>query len=124
MGGHRRTRSLVRAVLVAALSLVGSVGSAGAAIFLNGDYIQLPIDNTTQRGRFMAEGNVSGGKFNPAGTGGATGVDYWQPGTPVYNYTIAVGGSTFRINGVGWAVTPTVMVWLPPAATDTVLTVR
>ena len=68
MGGHRRTRRLVRAVLVAALSLAGSAASAGAAIFLNGDYIQLPIDNTTQRGRFMAEGNASGGKFNPAGT--------------------------------------------------------
>jgi hypothetical protein len=107
MSGHRTTATFIRAALAAAIWLLGAA-NAEAAIFLNGDYIQLPIDNTTLRGRFMAEGNASGGKFNPAGTGGASGVDYWQPGTPVYNYTIAVGGSTFRINGSGWAVAPTV----------------
>ncbi len=96
------------AILGGMIWFLAAASNAGAAIFLNGDYIQLPIDNTTQSGRFMAEGNASGGKFNAAGTGGATGVDFWQPGTPVYNYTIAVGGSTFRVNGTGWASAPTV----------------
>ena len=70
--------------------------------------IQLPIDNTSLRGRFMTEGDTSGAKYNSAGTGGATGRDFWQPGTPVYNYAIAINGSSLRVNGSGWAVAPTV----------------
>jgi cysteine-rich repeat protein len=56
----------------------------------------------------MADGNAQGARYNVAGMGGGAGVDFWVHGTPVYNYTIAVGGSTFRSNGVAWAVPPTV----------------
>jgi len=91
------------------LMLAAVAGSpADAVVLLTGDYIQLPIDSSTLPGRFMAEANAQGAKFNAAGTGGAAGVDFWQPGSPVYNYTIAVGGTTFRVNGQSWTTTPTV----------------
>jgi uncharacterized delta-60 repeat protein len=56
-------------------------------VFLSGDYLYLPINTN---GVFIAYS--SGGRFNPAGTGGAAGVDFWYPGTPVYNSVIGVGG--------------------------------
>jgi cysteine-rich repeat protein len=77
-------------------------------VTLTGDYIQLPINDSDQPGRFMAAGDARGAKYNPAGTGGGTGTDFWVWGSPVYNYTIAIGGSTFLVNGTGWATRPTV----------------
>jgi hypothetical protein len=56
----------------------------------------------------MEESDVSGAKYNAAGTGGATGVDFWVSGTPVYNYTVAVDGTILRVNGSTWAVAPIV----------------
>ena len=56
-------------------------------VFLNGNYLYLPINTN---GVFIAAS--TGGKFNSAGTGGAFGIDFWWPGTPVYNYVIGVGG--------------------------------
>src|SRR5262245_18144343 len=88
-GGSRAWTPIV--ALCIALAASAST-PAGATVLLTGDYIQLPIDSTSLRGRFMAEGNTQGAKFNAAGTGGATGIDFWQSGLPVYNYTIAVGG--------------------------------
>ena len=80
-----------------------------ATIFLDGDFIELPIDATGLLGRFMAAGDISGAKYNAAGTGGAAGVDFWVWGSPVYNYAIAFGGGNFRINGGSWSVGPTVV---------------
>jgi cysteine-rich repeat protein len=104
------TQRRAPAVLFVALLSLGTLLArpAAATIFLNGNYIQLPIDTSVNPGRFMADGSASGAKYNAAGTGGATGVDFWVPGTPVYNYTVATNGSSFRTNGVGWAVGPTV----------------
>lgn len=59
-------------------------------IFLAGSFLYLPINTN---GVFIA--NSTGGKYNPAGTGGALGVDFWWPGTPVYNYVIGVGGVNY-----------------------------
>jgi hypothetical protein len=92
-------------LLLSMLALCAA-SQASATVFLNGDFIQLPINDTTTPGQFLASGQ--GGKYNPAGTGGASGADFWIAGTPVYNYTIAVGGSTFRTNGLGWTVPPLV----------------
>src|SRR5262245_33678107 len=96
------------AVLVASASLALSARPMAATIFLNGDFIQLPIATSFSPGRFIADGDSSGGKYNASGTGGATGQDFWIFGNPVYNYTVAIGGSTFLTNGSGWAVAPTV----------------
>jgi hypothetical protein len=96
--------------VLAALTAVAATAlasPAAATLLLTGRFIQLPIDDTEQIGRFMGTGNSQGAKYNPAGSGGATGRDFWVAGTPVYNYTIAVGGGTFRTNGLGWAVAPT-----------------
>lgn len=68
-------------------------------VFLNGNYLYLPIDTN---GVFIAAG--TGGKFNSAGTGGASGVDFWWPGTPVYNYVIGAVGTNY-INGNFQSVT-------------------
>lgn len=95
------------AVTILLLVVFSSAGAWGA-LLLNGNYIQLPIDISTLKGRFMAEGNAQGAKYNPNGTGGASGYDFWVWGTPVYTYTIAVGGSTFKINGQSWVSGPTV----------------
>jgi cysteine-rich repeat protein len=101
-----------RTALVMILSLAALVAPlarpAAATLFLTGNYIQLPIDTSSEPGRFMADGNASGAKYNPAGTGGASGQDFWVWGTPVYNYTIAINGSGFATDGIGWAATPTV----------------
>ena len=40
----------------------------------------------------------TGAKYNSAGTGGASGVDFWEPGTPVYNWIVGVGGIN-HVNG-------------------------
>ncbi|HKW28451.1 MAG TPA: M36 family metallopeptidase, partial [Verrucomicrobiae bacterium] len=86
----------------------GSVLSSNATLFvtvpsrpmfLNGNYLYLPIDTN---GVFIAVG--TGGKFNSAGTGGASGVDFWWPGTPVYNYVIGAGGMNYA-NGNFQSVT-------------------
>ncbi len=82
------------------------VTTAPFTILLTGNYIQLPVDNSA--GRLMGIGNSQGAKYNPAGTGGWSGVDFWVWGTPVYNYTIATGGSTFKVNGAGWTSGPVV----------------
>ena len=70
-------------------------------MLLTGDYIELPID---ANGRFLTN---QGAKFNSRGTGGASGIDFWVHGTPVYNYTIEANGVR-RTNGNGWFVRPTV----------------
>jgi len=59
-------------------------------VFLTGDYLYLPININ---GVFIAAN--TGGKFNSAGTGGAAGIDFWYPGTPIYNYVIGVGGISY-----------------------------
>jgi hypothetical protein len=102
------TKRRASATGLALVLVVAIAAPAAALVTLTGDYIQLPIDSTTQRGRFMAEGDTQGVKFNAAGTGGATGVDFWQAGSPVYNYTIAVNGDTFRVNGQVWLSAPVV----------------
>src|SRR5437867_4421937 len=96
-----RVRTGGTIALAAALTVVG--GPAAATLLLDGDFVELPIDDSCQVGRFMGTGNSQGARYNAAGTGGASGRDFWLPGTPVYNYTIAVGGTTFRTNGSGWA---------------------
>ena len=68
-------------------------------VFLTGNFLYLPIDTN---GVFIA--NSTGGKYNPAGTGGAFGVDFWWPGTPVYNYVIGVAGVNF-LNGAFQSLT-------------------
>src|SRR5262245_51386591 len=93
---RRRVTSLLTTLALCAAS------QASATVFLTGDFIQLPINDTGAPGQFLAP--TQGGKYNPAGTGGATGIDFWIAGSPVYNYTIAVGGSTFRSNGSGWSI--------------------
>ena len=40
----------------------------------------------------------TGAKYNSAGTGGASGIDFWEPGTPVYNWIVGVGGVNY-VNG-------------------------
>jgi hypothetical protein len=70
-------------------------------VFLIGNYLYLPINTN---GVFIA--NSTGGKYNPAGTGGASGVDFWWPGTPVYNYVIGVAGSNY-VNGNFQSITIT-----------------
>jgi hypothetical protein len=62
-------------------------------VYLTGSYLYLPIQTN---GVFLA--NSTGVKFNAAGTGGATGVDFWEPGVPVYNTAVGVGGVTY-VNG-------------------------
>lgn len=74
---------------------------APTPVFLAGSYVYLPIDTN---GVFMA--NSTGGKYNPAGTGGASGIDFWWPGTPVYNYVIGVGGVDY-VNGAFQSLTLT-----------------
>jgi hypothetical protein len=81
-------------------NLFGAALSSGAVltvltgppqpVFLTGNFLYLPIDTN---GVFIA--NSTGGKYNPAGTGGASGVDFWFPGTPVYNYAIGVAGLNY-----------------------------
>src|SRR5690242_3913052 len=102
---NRRSACLVTLVAIASTAIASP---AAATLFLTGRFIQLPIDDTSQIGRFMGTGNSQGAKFNAAGTGGASGRDFWVAGSPVYNYTIAVGGGTFRSNGLGWFAGPTV----------------
>jgi len=68
-----------------------TVTAAPAPVFLAGNYLYLPINTN---GVFLA--NNTGGRFNSAGTGGASGVDFWFPGTPVYNYVVGVGVSIIR----------------------------
>ncbi len=62
-------------------------------VFLAGSYLYLPIQTN---GVFLASN--TGAKYNSAGTGGASGVDYWEPGTPVYNWIVGVGGTNY-LNG-------------------------
>jgi hypothetical protein len=62
-------------------------------VFLTGNYLYLPIQIN---GVFLAAN--TGAKYNSAGTGGASGVDFWEPGTPVYNYIVGVGGTNY-VNG-------------------------
>jgi hypothetical protein len=62
-------------------------------VLLAGNFLYLPIETN---GVFIA--NSTGAKYNPAGTGGASGVDFWWPGTPVYNYVIGVAGVNY-LNG-------------------------
>jgi len=59
-------------------------------VFLSGDHLYLPINTN---GVFIAAG--TGARFNAAGTGGILGADFWWPGTPVYNFVIGVGGSSY-----------------------------
>ncbi|HOX57327.1 MAG TPA: immunoglobulin domain-containing protein [Verrucomicrobiota bacterium] len=75
----------------------GTILSSGAVltvrviptpVFLGGNYLYLPINTN---GVFIAES--TGGRFNPDGTGGVAGSDFWWPGTPVYNYAIGVDGA-------------------------------
>ncbi|MFN8643290.1 MAG: thrombospondin type 3 repeat-containing protein [Candidatus Binatia bacterium] len=96
-----------RLARLALLALLAGATPAPALVLLTGDYLQLPIDSSALPGRFMAEGNTQGAKFNAAGTGGGSGVDFWQPGSPVYNYTIA-SSLGLRTNGVGWSTAPVV----------------
>jgi uncharacterized repeat protein (TIGR02543 family) len=62
-------------------------------VFLTGNYLYLPIQTN---GVFLAAN--TGAKYNSAGTGGAAGVDFWQPGVPVYNWMIGVAGVN-HLNG-------------------------
>src|SRR4029077_17454637 len=62
-------------------------------VFLTGNYLYLPIQTN---GVFLAAN--TGAKYNSAGTGGASGVDFWEPGTPVYNGIVGVGGINY-VNG-------------------------
>ncbi len=62
-------------------------------VFLTGNYLYLPIQTN---GVFLAAN--TGAKYNSAGTGGASGVDFWEPGTPVYNFIVGVGGTDY-LNG-------------------------
>ena len=59
-------------------------------VFLVGSYLYLPI---CSNGVFIA--SYTGGKYNAAGTGGASGIDFWWPGTPVYNFDAGVGGTSY-----------------------------
>jgi len=61
--------------------------------FLTGNYLYLPIQTN---GVFLAAN--TGAKYNSAGTGGASGVDFWEPGTPVYNWIVGVAGVN-HVNG-------------------------
>jgi len=86
------------------LMIIGCAASAD--VLLTGNYLQLPINNSDAPGCFMGSGASQGAKYNPSGTGGAAGVDFWKWGTPVYNYTI--DSSIRLVNGIGWYTTPTV----------------
>ncbi len=68
-------------------------------ICLTGNFLQLPVSAT---GQFLT---TSGGKYNPAGTGGDGGTDFWIWGTPVYHYSVGVNGTAY-VDGA-WA--PTVL---------------
>jgi hypothetical protein len=70
-----------------------TVSEIPVPVFLSGNYLYLPIHTN---GQFLVD--VTGARFNPAGTGGATGVDFWYPGTPVYNYSVGVEGINY-LNG-------------------------
>ena len=59
----------------------------------DGEHLYLPIQTN---GVFLAAN--TGAKYNSAGTGGAWGVDFWEPGTPVYNWIVRVGGVNY-VNG-------------------------
>jgi hypothetical protein len=61
-----------------------------------GFYLYLPIQSN---GCFVV--NNIGGRYNPAGTGGITGTDFWSPpinGVPVYNFAVGVNGASY-VNG-------------------------
>ena len=64
-------------------------------VFLVGSYLYLPIFSN---GVFMA--SSTGGKYNKLGTGGASGIDFWWPGTPVYNFDVGIGGTPY-VDGYG-----------------------
>ncbi|MGA2854564.1 MAG: M36 family metallopeptidase, partial [Verrucomicrobiota bacterium] len=62
-------------------------------VFLTGNYLYLPIQTN---GVFLAAN--TGAKYNSAGTGGASGIDFWEPGVPVYNWIVGVAGVS-HVNG-------------------------
>ena len=66
---------------------------ASGPVFLTGNYLYVPIQTN---GVFLAAN--TGAKYNSAGTGGASGVDFWEPGVPVYNWIVGVGGVN-HVNG-------------------------
>lgn len=76
-----------------ALSSSATLTVVTGPVSLTGNYLYLPIQTN---GVFLAAN--TGAKYNSAGTGGAAGVDFWQPGTPVYNWIIGVAGIN-HVNG-------------------------
>jgi hypothetical protein len=89
-------------------NVYGSVLSSNALLtvvlgdfILNGKFISLPV---ATNGLFLSLRFAQGGRFNSAGTGGTNGVDFWYPGTPVYNYVIGLNGKNF-VNGAFAALT-------------------
>ena len=77
-------------------------------LLLTGNFIQLPVDDLVSQGRFVSPGDAQGCKYNASGTGGATGVDFWVHGVAIYNYVVAMNGSSLVANGQGWAAGPSV----------------
>ncbi len=71
------------------------INSSAADFIMNGNYISLPV---ATNGQMLSSTLQEGGRYNPAGTGGTNGVDFWWPGSPVYNYVLGVGGVNF-VNG-------------------------
>ena len=67
---------------------------------LASDFISLPIDGQRSPGRFVAPNTSQGGKYNPDGTGGGSGTDFWIEGVPVHNYTLYANGSLVFRNGI------------------------
>ena len=76
-----------------ALSFGATLTVVIGPVLLTGNYLYLPINTN---GVFLAAN--TGAKYNSAGTGGASGVDFWEPGTPVYNWIVGVAGVN-HVNG-------------------------
>jgi hypothetical protein len=82
-------------VLSSRARLTVLVGSSPADFILGGNYVSLPV---ATNGRFLSITFPEGGRYNPAGTGGTNGIDYWLPGNPIYEHCLGVN-SNVALNG-------------------------
>lgn len=97
----------VRAGFFLAFLFAAPIASA-QVVTLSGTHVELPVGAGGQLlrpGGFFSSG--AGGRYDRDGAGPAGFIDFWYPGTPVYNVSIGVDGAVVA-NGGSWVQASTV----------------
>ncbi len=76
--------------------------------FLTGRYLRLPVSVAGYPGLWLALDPSEGARYNPEGTGGRAGADFWGNVPALVNQVVGVGGTIIRTNGASWFDGPTV----------------